>query len=78
MGRITLVVHLHTLLRRPGEQPLRVQAEAGQTLAGLARQLELSLSPAHLLLVVNGRNAAPEQSLADGDVVHFIPALEGG
>jgi molybdopterin converting factor small subunit len=31
-----------------------------------------------ILLVVNGRQAAETQVLANGDEVHLIPALSGG
>ena len=49
----------------------------GSTLGDLVRVLAI---PADLecLQVVNGRDAPPDQPLADGDVVSIFPPLAGG
>ena len=76
---LTITVHLHTVLRRGSSLgALVVQVPAGCTLDELRRRLEIAYDPAELLLVVNGRAAQVSQVLADGDEVHFIPAISGG
>ena len=75
-------VHLHTILQKQTEAGLidRVQVElpAGATLADLLVALAVDLSPEALLLVVNGRMAAPEKLLEHGDQVNLMPAISGG
>ena len=48
-------------------------ATVGQVLQGLHIPLGIPC-----LSVVNGRDAAPEQILADGDVLTLFPPLAGG
>ena len=49
----------------------------GRTVADVARQLGIPADLARVVLV-NGRDAAPEQPLAPGDVVSIFPPLAGG
>jgi molybdopterin converting factor small subunit len=48
------------------------------TLADLLDHVEVPRNDESILLVVNGRQAAEAQVLANGDEVHLIPALSGG
>ena len=77
-----LTVRLHTILqRRPDGRrvsQLQIELPDGATVADVAVHLEISLGLSHLLLAVNGRVAAPDTLLADGDHVDLIPALSGG
>ena len=77
-----LTVRLHTILqRRPDGRrvsQLTVEVPDGATIADVAAHLEIRLGLSHLLLAVNGRVAAPDTQLADGDQVDLIPALSGG
>lgn len=54
-----------------------VTAPDGATVGDIARLLRI---PAAMpcLTVVNGRDASPEQPLAEGDVVTMFPPLVGG
>ena len=49
----------------------------GGTVADVARRLGIPADLARVVLV-NGRDAAPEQPLAPGDVVSIFPPLAGG
>jgi len=49
----------------------------GGTVADVARRLGIPADLARVVLV-NGRDAAPEQLLAPGDVVAIFPPLAGG
>ena len=76
-----LTVRLHTVLQhRPGGRISQLQIELpdGATVADVATHLDIRLGLNHLLLAVNGRVAAPDTLLADGDHVDLIPALSGG
>ena len=76
-----LTVRLHTILQRRPEgrvSQLQIELPEGATVADVAVHLEIRLGLSHLLLVVNGRVAAPDTLLADGDHVDLIPALSGG
>ncbi len=56
---------------------LMLDIPPGATVAQIVGTLRI---PPHLerLTVVNGRDASPEQLLADGDVVSIFPPLAGG
>lgn len=75
-------VHLHTTLQREGadgpERQLAVELPRGSALEAVLSQLQIDLDPEHLLLVVNGRLAEPDQLLSEGDIIHLIPAISGG
>lgn len=75
-------VHLHTTLQHQTPHGLErrkvVLLSPGSRLADLLDYLDIPLRGDDLLLVVNGRLAEPGQVLADGDVVHLIPAISGG
>ena len=75
-------VHLHTTLQRVemgrDRRRLLMELPPGSTLGDVLSQLEIKLEPEHLLLVINGRSAEPEQPLSDGDIIHLIPAISGG
>jgi sulfur carrier protein ThiS len=79
---LTVTVHLHTTLQRPTPKgPLRrleVTLPDGSTLADLLDHLALPRRDDSVLLVINGRQAEPEDVLRDTDEVHVIPALSGG
>jgi len=79
---LQIEVHLHTTLARQTPQGyvsrLEVALPPGSTLADLAARLGVEISAENTLLVVNGRMAETGQALAEGDVVHLIPALSGG
>ncbi len=50
---------------------------AGATVGHVIRLLKIP--PEHeRLTVVNGRDASPEQTLADGDILSVFPPLAGG
>lgn len=52
-------------------------APEGATVGDIARLLRIP-SAVPCLTVVNGRDAAPDQPLADGDVITMFPPLVGG
>ena len=56
---------------------VEVDLPPGSTLGDLLARLEIPEQEG-VLLVVNGRTAAPGQALGEGDVVNLIPALSGG
>ena len=82
MVEITVTVHLHTTLQRPTPTgPLRrfdVRLPAGSMLSDLLDHLSIPRLDDPILLVVNGRQADPEDPLRSGDEVHLIPPLSGG
>ena len=49
----------------------------GGTVADVARRLGIPADLARVVLV-NGRDAAPEQPLTPGDIVAIFPPLAGG
>jgi molybdopterin converting factor small subunit len=75
---LQVTVHLHTVLQRGSKSQIQQELPAGATVGSLLDLFEIEMPLEALLLVVNGRHAEPEQTLQDGDEVHFIPALEGG
>ena len=77
-----VTLHLHTTLQQPSPAGpvgrLEVTLPTGSSLADLLSSQEIELDEENTLLVVNGRLAEMSQLLADGDVVHLIPAISGG
>jgi len=77
-----VTIHLHTILQRQTPEGPQRQLEmtllSGSTLADLLEDLGIEMPLSGLLLVVNGRTAAPEQILREGDQVHLMPAISGG
>lgn len=66
-----------TLSERTPEDPGAVEVPDGLSLAGLMAQL--GVDPAQVRLAfVNGRAAAPDQVLAQGDRVGLFPPVGGG
>jgi len=63
---------------REGRFPqARMEVESGTTLAGVVEGLGIHLPEVGILLV-NGRHAAPEQKLEEGDSVALFPPIAGG
>jgi molybdopterin converting factor small subunit len=79
---LVITVHLHTTLQRRTpeglQRRLQITLPPASSLADVMDRLAVPLDGASILLVINGRLAAPDQALADGDEVHLIPALAGG
>jgi molybdopterin converting factor small subunit len=82
MPAMKITVHLHTVLQRSTPEGLRSKLEMdvpdGTTIGDVYTALDLTLGVEHLLLMMNGKLAELDQPLADGDEVHFIPAMSGG
>jgi len=79
---VVVTVHLHTTLQRRTPdgvvRRLEVTLPPASRLADVLERLAIPLDDESILLIINGRVAAPAQPLADGDEVHLIPALSGG
>ncbi len=77
-----VTVHLHTILQRRTadgvEREVTVTLPPGSRVSDLLEELAVSLAPSALLFLVNGRVAAIDHPLSDGDEVHLIPAISGG
>lgn len=77
-----LLVKLSTSLRKQvtGYDPhagLELEFVSGESAEGLVRRL--GLDPERIkIIMVNGRSAAPEQELKDGDRVGLFPPVGGG
>jgi molybdopterin converting factor small subunit len=79
---VKITVILHTTLQKQTSNGKLNRLEGdlpdGGTLASLLSQLDIHLDVENTLLVINGRTAGLDQRLADGDLVHLIPAISGG
>ena len=79
---MVIQVELHTSIQIQTLQgpvcclPLTLAEDA--TVADVLRELQISLAPEHLLLVVNRQIVEPDYSLKDGDKLDLIPAMSGG
>ena len=77
-----LTIHLHTVLQRqtPSGRVSQVQIELpdGATVEQAIEELAITMSPRHMMLLVNGRVAKSDTPLSDGDEVNLIPAISGG
>lgn len=79
---MVVTVRLHTTLRRAGSDGtvdhLTLKLASGATVQGVLDAMGISLRDDAILLVVNGRIAEAETTLAEGDEVRLIPAMSGG
>jgi len=79
---VIVTVHLHTILQRRTasgmEREVTVALPPDSRVSDLLDELAVSLAPSAMLFLVNGRVAALDQPLSDGDEVHLIPAISGG
>ena len=77
-----VTAHLHTILQRQTPEGLirrlDVELPGGSCVADLLAVLEITMPLDALLLAVNGRVAAPETPLREGDQVNLMPAIAGG
>ena len=75
-------VHLHATLRikdqEGGWQVISIDLEDNAVIKDLLDQLDLSLEPEHLLIVLNGKTAEIDQVLTDGDILNLMTAVSGG
>ncbi len=79
---MVITVYLHTTLQRRTpeglQRRLQITLAPASCLVEVLDRLAIPLDEESILLVVNGRVAGSDQTLADGDEVHLIPALSGG
>lgn len=77
-----ITVHLHSILQLQTPEGmvnrLEVDLAPGSTMESLLLQLQIQLSPDHMLLARNGRVVDLGQTLQDGDQVNLMPAMSGG
>ena len=77
-----VIAHLHTVLQRQTPEGLirrlEVELPGGSRVADLMAAHEITMPEDALLLAVNGRIAAPDTVLQDGDQVNLMPAIAGG
>lgn len=77
-----ITVHLHSILQIQTPEGminrLEVDLPSQSTMEDLLRQLQIELSPEHLLLARNGRVVDVDQTLQEGDLVNLMPAMSGG
>ena len=77
-----VIAHLHTVLQRQTPEGLirrlEVELPGGSRVADLMAALEITMPEDALLLAVNGRVAATDTVLQDGDQVNLMPAIAGG
>lgn len=57
---------------------LEMTLEPGSDIRSVLRELKLSGQGEALLMALNGRMAAAEDRLTDGDVLRLMPAMSGG
>jgi len=79
---VKVIAHLHTVLQRQTPEGLirrlEVELPGGSRVADLMAALEITMPEDALLLAVNGRVAATDTVLQDGDQVNLMPAIAGG
>jgi sulfur carrier protein ThiS len=79
---LVINVRLHTILHSQAPEGslgrLVMELPEGSRLSDLLAALALPLPVEALLLAINGRMAAEDDMLEDGDRVNIMPALEGG
>ncbi len=79
---MVVTLYLHTTLQRQTSNGLQRRLDLilpdASRVADLFRAAGMPPAGEAILLVVNGRTAAADQLLSDGDEVHLIPALSGG
>jgi sulfur carrier protein ThiS len=79
---VKVTAHLHTVLQRQTPEGLirrlEVELPGGSRVADLLSLLEITMPEDALLLAINGRVAAPDTILQEGDQVNLMPAIAGG
>lgn len=79
---IRVTVHLHTILQRTTlegtQRKVVMELQDNARANDLYELLKIELHPDAVILAVNGRIAAPDQLLMDGDHVRIMPAMSGG
>ncbi len=77
-----VTVSLHTILQKQSPQgpvdPLEVTLAEGACVRDVLRELDISLNPGGLILVINHRVVDEDTGLMDGDRLDIIPAISGG
>lgn len=68
---------LREFLPPDGESPYPAELQEGATVADVFRAFGVPLEKPRIILV-NGRHAAPDQVLADGDLLSVFPPVAGG
>ena len=78
--RVTVLLHSILQIETPEGiiNHLEVDMPPGSTIESLLHQLQIKLSPEHLLLARNGRVVDVDQPLQEGDLVNLMPAMSGG
>jgi sulfur carrier protein ThiS len=75
-------VHLHTTLRLQTPDGTRdkftIDLPGGSSIQDVLNCLSIGADPDSLLLVLNGRTAALDQILTEGDIVNLMTAISGG
>jgi len=79
---VVVTVILHTILQKklpPGAvDQLELVLPEGVRVGDLLRELEITIDPGAILLVINHRIVERSAILADGDRLDIIPAISGG
>jgi sulfur carrier protein ThiS len=79
---LKVIVHLHSILQLETPEGmvnrLEVELAPDSSMESLLHQLQIQLSPEHMLLVRNGRVVEAGQVLQDGDQINLMPAISGG
>ena len=70
-------VRLFATLRENRDKELQLSLSEGVTPADIFVKLEIAKEDVAILLV-NGRDGNPDQTLKDGDVVSIFPPVGGG
>lgn len=79
---MVVTVHLHANLRLETPEGmvarLEMELEPGADIRSVLRALDMRQGGEALLIALNGRMAAPEDILTDGDELRLMPAMSGG
>jgi molybdopterin converting factor small subunit len=78
---VNVTVHLHTILQPNYDiekNNIELLVQDGSTIEQLLFLLNISLTPEHLLMVVNGHLVESSYGLKENDDIHLIPAISGG
>jgi len=78
--KVTVLLHSILQIETPEGMINRLEVDLppGSTIESLLHQLQIKLSPEHLLLARNGRVVDVDQPLQEGDLVNLMPAMSGG
>lgn len=74
---MTIEARLFATLREGRGKVVRVELDEGATVADLAARLRIAPGEIAILLV-GGRDAGLDRTLADGDTVSIFPPVGGG